>query len=120
MRPWIGVDFDGTLAKHGKPPYRPDVVGEPIPRMVTFVRRLLAQEAAGGPEVRIFSARAALPNDEPNAVAYRSAAVAAVEGFCLAQFGKPLPVTCEKDYGCVAIYDDIAHGVIRDTGVLAS
>ena len=37
--PWIGVDLDGTLAYQVD---NPDVVGNPVPRMLRLVQDLLA------------------------------------------------------------------------------
>ena len=94
---WIGVDMDGTLStwKLSGPP------GEPIESMVAMVKGLVFR----GIEVRIFTARASNPSLIPE-----------VEAWCEEHIGIKLPVTCSKDFECIAIYDDIAHNVKSNTG----
>jgi hypothetical protein len=94
---WIGVDLDGTLAvwKQSGPP------GDPIESMVAMVKGLLFR----GIEVRIFTARASNEKLIPE-----------VEEWCMKHIGLKLPVTCSKDFECIAIYDDIAHKVEFNTG----
>lgn len=91
--PWVGVDFDGTLAASG--------TGNPVPRMVTLVRQWLE----AGAEVRIFTARH--PHGDLDEV----------RRFCRAQFGRELPTTNVKDEFCYQIWDDravrVAHGIGR-------
>lgn len=92
---WIGVDFDGTLAH--------SVSGEPIPLMVERVRKWLRQDQ----DVRIFTARAA-----PNS----GMSCAEIDVFCIAQFGKTLPITCVKDKYMAQLYDDRAIAIDKNTG----
>jgi hypothetical protein len=96
---WVGVDLDGTLAvwRQSGPP------GEPVEEMVAMVKGLLFR----GVEVRIFTARASNP-----------ALVPEVEEWCMKHIGWKLPVTCSKDFECIAIYDDIAHHIGFNTGKL--
>lgn len=104
---WVGVDLDGTLASHEGWEGGVYGVGPPVPRMVARVRRWLEE----GLDVRIFTARAcAWPG-----VDYRKVE-AAINGWCLEQFGRTLPITCVKDYGMIELWDDRAVQVIRDTG----
>lgn len=99
-RGWIGVDFDGTLAEFDI--WRgPDHVGRPIQTMVDRVKHWLENDQ----EVRIFTARANLPDS-----------VVAIENFCLKVFGRRLPVTNQKDYLMVELWDDRAIQVIPNTG----
>src|SRR5215468_8675762 len=60
---WVGVDFDGTLARTDNEGhfFAPYPLGEPIPEMVTMVKSLLE----AGVTVRIFSARACEPESIP-------------------------------------------------------
>jgi hypothetical protein len=63
-KPWIGVDLDGTLAKHYWPddgPYHPLRIGDPIHRMVERVKLWIAEDK----EVRIFTARVAPLGSSP-------------------------------------------------------
>ena len=107
MNGWIGVDFDGTLARyddwarHGAHP------GPPIPRMLERVQLWLAQ----GLDVRIFTARVGSP--DPDEVHEQRAIVRA---WCRAHLGRELPVTACKDFGMVALYDDRAIAVETNTG----
>lgn len=113
---WIGVDLDGTLAVydgwHGE-----THIGAPVPRMVERVKRWLAE----GREVRIFTARAstlpALP--EENRDYSTSAAVTAIEAWCLEHLGVVLPVTCKKDYLMTELWDDRAVQIVPNTGLRA-
>lgn len=97
---WIGIDLDGTLAQYthflGH-----DHIGEPVPEMLDFVKRLIAQ----GQTVKIFTARATDPESIPVIKAW-----AARHGL------GDIEVTCVKDYGMTVIYDDRAIGIITNTG----
>ena len=105
---WIGVDLDGTLAKvdHSLP-YDELKVGEPVPRMVSFVKLLIAT----GHEVRVFTARAAEPD-----LRLRLKIEETIRTWCIENIGQPLPITCVKDYQCVRVYDDRAVQVEKNTG----
>jgi hypothetical protein len=105
--PWVGVDFDGTLARHNPQDF--PQAGEPIEPMVEFVKGLLEQDV----RVKVFTARAGDPT-----IAGQN--LLPVIEFCRAHFGEALPITATKDYLCVAILDDIAIGVNRDEGILDS
>lgn len=102
---WVGVDFDGTLAKRVDNPQSENVTGMPIWPMVEMVRGMRAQ----GQKVKIFTARAWPPPGDPEKIE-------AVREWCIRYIGEALPVTCSKDPDCVAIYDDIAYGVVPDAG----
>jgi hypothetical protein len=108
--PWIGVDLDGTLATyHGWVDHT--VIGEPIEPMVTLVKGFLAE----GTEVRIFTARATeWEEDDPR----YAETVDAIHQWCLQHIGQSLQVTSRKDLNCVAIYDDRAYGVFKNTGII--
>lgn len=100
MSGWIGVDLDGTLAFYdgwkgaGQ-------IGDPIPAMAARVRKWLAE----GREVRIFTARASVPDQ-----------VAPVESWCAFHFGVVLKVTNVKDFAMVELWDDRAVQVEPNTG----
>jgi hypothetical protein len=104
---WIGVDLDGTLAEyvgwHG--PYS---VGRPVPKMVERVKKW----RAAGIEVRILTARATKGADgQPDA-----AVIFAVQKWCMEHIGEALPVTNEKEYSMIELWDDRAVQVIPNTG----
>lgn len=109
---WVGVDLDRVLAHYDKY-LGPGDIGAPIGPMVEMVKFMLEN----GTDVRIFTARVYLPKD-PNIRELEDymAAHVAVENFCMEQFGRRLPVTCQKDPRCVALYDDIAYRVEANTG----
>lgn len=109
MRPWVGVDLDGTLA-HYDHFQGAGHIGEPIPRMLKFVQGLLDDEI----EVRIFTARVGLQQDPRDIQIARSK----IQEWCLLHLGQVLPVTCEKDYGMVTLYDDRCITVEKNTGRL--
>lgn len=108
---WIGVDLDGTLAED-LPRYDPGKVGPPIMPMVARVIRWLDE----GKDVRIFTARV---SGGSHRAAHVQKATIAIRRWCIEVFGRPLPVTCSKDYGCVEIWDDRAVAVQKNTGAAA-
>lgn len=100
---WVGVDLDGTLALY-EDWKGAEHIGPPIPAMQDRVREWLAH----GVVVKIVTARAA---EGP-------AAVAAIEAWCKEHLGEVLPVTDRKDYGLIALYDDRAVAVEKNTGAI--
>ena len=97
---WIGVDLDGTLAEyHGW--QGAAHIGAPIPAMLARVQAWLAE----GIDVRIFTARACVPDQIPP-----------IEAWCQEHLGRVLPVTHEKDFATVCIYDDRCRQVEFNTG----
>lgn len=99
---WIGVDLDGTLAFYNGW-QGPSHIGDPIPLMEQQVKLWLHE----GVKVKIFTARASDPDQVP-----------IVEDWLVKHgFGK-LPVTNQKDYGMIALYDDRAFHVIPNEGVI--
>lgn len=111
---WIGVDFDGTLAKYDG--WKgPTDLGEPIPAMVERVKRWLAE----GREVRIFTARVSLagrPGDSVTNALEMIATRSAIRSWCLEHLGQRLPVTCEKDLNMIELWDDRCVQVEPNTG----
>lgn len=105
-RGWIGVDLDGTLA-HYDHWEGVEHIGRPIPAMLSRIKAWLA----AGKEVRIFTARVFGPQGV-DARPY-------IEAYCLEHLGVVLPVTCEKDYAMVELWDDRAVQVIPNTGARA-
>jgi hypothetical protein len=104
---YIGVDFDGTLAKYEK--YEgPTVLGEPIPKMVERVKRWLSE----GKNVVIFTARVA--TDHP--LTEQWAAEAAIKEWCKTHIGQSLQVTATKYSAMYEFWDDKAIGVEKNTG----
>lgn len=99
---WIGVDLDGTLA-HFTSWAGPYHIGDPIPKMATRVRAMLAAKV----DVRIFTARAS--DGDPKVVQ-------AIQDWCQKHFGVVLPVTNVKDYEMVQVFDDRAVQVVPNTG----
>lgn len=104
--PWIGVDLDGTLAVYDTF-ISPTHIGAPIEKMVNRVKWMLAEKIV----VKIFTARAS--DADPTA---RLQVIEAIDQWCLEVFGQTLPITCVKDYGMVALYDDRAIQIIKNTG----
>ena len=97
-KPWVGVDFDCTLAE-----YEGDwtKLGDPIPRVLGLVRDLLFNDI----EVRIFTARAALPDQ-----------VKAIQDWCEANRLPRLRVTATKDFNMICLVDDRAIHVSPNDG----
>lgn len=97
---YILVDLDGTLAEYGGRK-GPDHIGLPVPKMLRRVKRWLKE----GEDVRIFTARASIPEQIPP-----------VQAWCLEHLGVILPVTNVKDFGMSELWDDRAIQVIANTG----
>lgn len=106
-RGWIGVDLDGTLA-HYDGWKGVSHIGAPIGPMKRRVVSWLEQ----GLDVRIFTARVCEAQG-----AERDRALLAIQTWCLNHLGRMLPVTNEKDFGMVELWDDRAVQVIPNTGV---
>ena len=105
-RGWYGVDLDGTLAEyHGW--VGPDHIGPPIAAMVDRIKAWLGQ----GYGVRIVTARAFNADQ---------ATIVRVQDWTEQHIGHRLPVTCQKDYGMIQLWDDRAVQVIENTGVPVS
>lgn len=99
---YIGVDLDGTLAKHLDGDFDKDKIGDPIPAMVEKIEKAIAS----GKKVKIFTARAAEKENIPPIKAW-------LEKHDLLD----LEVTNEKDPGMTEIWDDRARQVKKDKGV---
>lgn len=98
-KPWIGVDFDGTLSVYTSKQW-PEI-GPPIMPMVERVRRWLGE----GKRVKIMTARAADAEQ-----------VELVRRWTEQFFGEALEVTDRKDYAMVELWDDRAVGVVKNKG----
>lgn len=106
---WIGVDLDGTLA-HYEDFKGVEHIGDPIPAMVERVKGWLAE----GQEVRIFTARVYEGQGEQWRDVKKARSV--IEAWCEKHFGQRLPITNGKDFDMIALWDDRAIQVIRNTG----
>ncbi len=93
--PWIGFDFDGTLAV--------EYTFEPVVPMVERLRAYLNE----GAEVRILTARA----NDPQGTKL-------VKNWLKKNDLPDLEVTNKKDYQMIVLYDDRARQVIQNTGVV--
>ena len=107
---WIGVDLDGTLAvwNHGS---SVNAVGTPIMPMVNRVKKWLSE----GKEVRIMTARVSTHGTHgmPNFVENQRRLIT---DWCIEVFGWALPITCEKDFRMIELWDDRAVRVKTNTG----
>jgi len=117
---WIGVDFDGTLAHHTTWKGG-EHLGEPIRRTVNRVRNLLRR----GYDVRIFTSRVGVTG-ETNALgetadeAFAARQRELIEAWCEAHIGRKLPVTAQKDFNLLWIYDDRCTQLEPNTGVMVA
>lgn len=98
---WIAVDLDGTLAKYPSGMGH-DTIGEPIIPMLERVKRWRKR----GLDVRIFTARASVPDEIP-----------IVRAWSLKHLGEELPVTNVKDYAMSSLWDDRCVQVRTNTGM---
>ncbi len=97
---WIGVDLDGTLAHHDSF-VGWDVIGEPIPSMMARVREWVDKRQ----RVKIFTARAST-----------TVGVAHVRKWLIKHGLGDLETTNAKDMDMIAMWDDRAITVERNTG----
>lgn len=118
---WLGVDLDGTLA-YDDGCIAEDHIGEPVPLMLQRVKDMLS----AGYDVRIFTARVdgglvALDMGLVDAHRYKDTdrITNVIQDWTEKHLGVRLPVTCKKDFGMVALYDDRAIQIIPNTGVRA-
>lgn len=101
---WVGFDFDGTLGFYDG--WKgPDHQGAPIEPMVALLKELLAI----GVECRIMTARWC-------DVDRRKHIQKAMDAWCAIHVGQTLAITNEKDYSMIAIIDDRAIAVEKNTG----
>lgn len=115
---WIGVDFDGTLARDGGGTHSWLVDDQPpVPAMVERVKRWLAE----GKQVRIVTARAN-PVDcaELGVMDDFRAGLASIARWCQLHLGAVLPIVCSKDYQMLELWDDRAVQVVKNRGVDAA
>lgn len=99
-RGWIGFDLDGTLAEYTHW-QGIEHIGAPIKPMVEHLKKYLDN----GYVVKIMTARA----NEPEAIPY-------IIEWCTEHIGTALPITTQKDYGMIRLYDDRAVAVEHNTG----
>ena len=105
MAGWIGVDLDGTLAEYGGW-QGADHIGKPIPLMVNRVKQWIREDR----EVRIMTARVAPMNCEGPET------IKAIDDWVRRHIGMSLPITHEKDFGMIELWDDRVVQVIVNTG----
>lgn len=104
---WVGVDLDGTLAVYDR--FRgADHIGAPVTRMVERVKRWLAE----GQRVKIFTARASDP-DEGNLALF----IPAMNAWSRQHIGVELEITAVKDFAMIALWDDRAVSVLKNSGI---
>ena len=110
MGGWVAVDLDGTLAKyHG---WNNGVIGAPVPAMVRRVTKWLEM----GVDVRIFTARVAVDSRSPSSLTRALQEEANIKDWCLLHLGTILPVTCQKDFEMIELWDDQCRPVELNTG----
>lgn len=115
---WIGVDLDGTLARSDRP--WDGSVGNPVETMLARVKDWLAM----GVEVRIMTARVGRGGYSEFSQRWADDAFiveqkAIINAWCLKHLGQILPVTCEKDFMMIELWDDRAVQIIPNTGLRA-
>lgn len=103
MARWIGVDLDGTLAKSINS--IGTGIGELVQPMLTRVKQWLSR----GQEVRVFTARAADPEQ-----------VTSIRAWLKRHGIDECGITDRKDLDMLELYDDKAKRVIKDDGRLCS
>ncbi len=106
---WIGVDLDGTLAEYlgwqgmGH-------IGKPIAPMVERVKAWLAV----GKDVRIFTARVCSSQSQEDLDVF----LREYTRWCFQVFGRQLPVTSEKDWKMIKLWDDRCVQIMPNIGIM--
>jgi hypothetical protein len=99
---WIGVDLDGTLA-HYDGWKGPDHIGEPVLKILERVKLWMAVDKY---EIRIFTARAGVPEQIPTVVAW------------LEKHGiGGLKIINVKDFSMIELWDDRCVQIISNLGI---
>jgi hypothetical protein len=84
--------------------------------MVERIKQWLAE----GKEVRVFTARVYEPMDcsgmAPEPISKKECRKI-IEEWCIKHIGQKLPITCQKDYGMIELWDDRCVQVIPNTGI---
>jgi hypothetical protein len=116
-RPWIGVDLDGTLAYYDG--WKGNLhIGLPVPKMAARVIQWIVE----GKDVRIFTARvgrASIQNNLGDGEIFYEEELKiekAIQDWTEKFLGKRLPVTAEKDFAMVELWDDRCVQVKTNTG----
>lgn len=114
---WIGVDLDGTLAIYNG--WKPDdSIGEPIPLMIERVKGWIKEDK----KVKIVTARVCISNEyslesEKSAtVSFSLTQTKLIRKWCKEHIGRVLPVTCQKDFNMIELWDDRVVRVKTNTG----
>jgi len=108
-RPWIGVDFDGTIVEDtGWKGSRH--IGKPIPKMMNRVRDWLRE----GKRVKIFKARAN-PMIDTEGERYIDR-MFYLRKWLFDNFGQEIEITYEKDLYMIELWDDRCVQVVLNTG----
>ena len=117
MSGWIGVDLDGTLAEyHGWS--GDNGIGKPVAKMVERVKVWLTE----GKDVRIFTARVStvggysLESHRYADETWRDEQIKLIQDWCIKHIGAALPVTCQKDFAMIELWDDRCYRVKFNTG----
>lgn len=104
MNGWIGVDLDGTLAHYEKGYASKNIIGDPIPSMVSRIQRWIQE----GITVKIFTARVYQTPDSVNLI----------QSWLLKNGLPKLEVTNEKDYNMLELWDDRCITIQHNTGII--
>lgn len=104
VKPWIGFDFDATIAEYFTPELGLSHTGKPIGNMVGLIKCLQKM----GWLVKIFTARASFGEHAIDQINIWQKKV---------DLKKQCPVTNIKDGFCVLVLDDRAINVIPNKGI---
>ena len=108
--PWVGVDLDGTLANYTE--FKGwDQIGEPVPAMVSFVKKLLAM----GITVKVLTARASVESRALNNLTFEQVEKV-IQDWTEKHIGVRLPVVTEKGCAMICLFDDSAIQIEKNTG----
>ena len=104
---WIGVDLDGTLAEYcaGDDSMR---IGSPVPTMLARVRSWLGSDIS----VKIVTARVSSSSGDVFIAWQRDL----IDAWCMKHLGQKIPITAEKDFNMIMLWDDRAVRVQHNTG----
>jgi hypothetical protein len=108
---WVGVDLDGTLAEWTDQT-SPFHIGAPVPAMVDRVKGWMDT----GRRIKIVTARMGAANDGIDVDVQKKVIQTWLDEHLGSPYSRMIEITNQKDLGMLALWDDMAVTVERNSG----